>query len=154
MERYIEKFIRYLEIEKNYSKHTILNYRLDLLGFKGFLADLDLEKVDYLFLRKYLAQLKEKKLSNRSVNRHISSLRSFFRFLTREGLLKTNPIVLLSSPKQEKYLPLFLTEEEVSKLIEAALPKDERGLRDRAILETFYSTGIRISELAGLSIED
>ena len=154
MERYIEKFIRYLEIEKNYSKHTILNYRLDLLGFKGFLADLDLEKVDYLFLRKYLAQLKEKKLSNRSVNRHLSTLRSFFRFLNREGLLKTNPMVILSSPKQEKHLPLFLTEEEVSKLIEAALPKDERGLRDRAILETFYSTGIRISELAGLSIED
>ena len=154
MERYIEKFIRYLEIEKNYSKHTILNYRLDLLGFKGFLADLDLEKVDYLFLRKYLAQLKEKKLSNRSVNRHLSTLRSFFRFLNREGLLKTNPMVILSSPKQEKHLPLFLTEEEVSKLIEAALPKDERGLRDRAILETFYSTGIRISELAGLSTED
>ena len=154
MERYIDKFIRYLEIEKNYSKHTILNYRLDLLGFKGFLADLDLEKVDYLFLRKYLAQLKEKKLSNRSVNRHLSTLRSFFRFLNREGLLKTNPMVILSSPKQEKHLPLFLTEEEVSKLIEAALPKDERGLRDRAILETFYSTGIRISELAGLSIED
>ena len=63
-------------------------------------------------------------------------------------------MVILSSPKQEKHLPLFLTEEEVSKLIEAALPKDERGLRDRAILETFYSTGIRISELAGLSIED
>ena len=154
MERYIDKFIRYLEIEKNYSKHTILNYRLDLLGFKGFLADLDLDKVDYLFLRKYLAQLKEKKLSNRSVNRHLSTLRSFFRFLNREGLLKTNPMVILSSPKQEKHLPLFLTEEEVSKLIEAALPKDERGLRDRAILETFYSTGIRISELAGLSIED
>ena len=154
MERYIDKFIRYLEIEKNYSKHTILNYRLDLLGFKGFLADLDLEKVDYLFLRKYLAQLKEKKLSNRSVNRHLSTLRSFFRFLNREGLLKTNPMVILSSPKQEKHLPLFLTEEEVSKLIEAALPKDERGLRDRAILETFYSTGIIISELAGLSIED
>lgn len=154
MERYIDKFIRYLEIEKNYSQHTILNYKLDLVGFRGFLGDLELEKVDYLFLRKYLAQLKEKQLSNRSVNRHLSSLRSFFRFLTREGLLKTNPILSLSSPKQEKHLPLFLTEDEVSKLIEAALPKDEPGLRDRAILETFYSTGIRISELAGLSTQD
>jgi len=154
MERYIEKFIRYLEIEKNYSMHTILNYRLDLQGFNNFLGKTDLEKVDYLALRKYLATLKEKNLSNRTVNRHLSSLRSFFRFLTREGLVKTNPILVLSSPKQDKHLPLFLTEEEVAKLIDAVIPRDERGLRDRAILETFYSTGMRISELAGLTKDD
>jgi len=154
MERYIEKFMRYLEIEKNYSAHTILNYKLDLGDFRKFLGETGIEKVDYLTLRKYLAVLKEKNLTNRTVNRHLSSLRSFFKFLTREGLLKTNPILSLSSPKQEKHLPQFLTEDEVTKLIEAALPKDERGLRDRAILETFYSTGIRISELVGLNNED
>jgi len=154
MERYIEKFIRYLEIEKNYSKHTILNYKLDLEDFRKFLGETGIEKVDYLTLRKYLAVLKEKNLTNRTVNRHLSSLRSFFKFLTREGLLKTNPILSLSSPKQEKHLPQFLTEDEVTKLIEVVLPKDERGLRDRAILETFYSTGIRISELVGLSNQD
>jgi len=154
MERYIEKFIRYLDIEKNYSKHTILNYKLDLEDFRKFLGETGIEKVDYLTLRKYLAVLKEKGLTNRTVNRHLSSLRSFFKFLTREGLLKTNPILSLSSPKQEKHLPQFLTEDEVTKLIEVALPKDERGLRDRAILETFYSTGIRISELVGLSNQD
>ena len=154
MQRYIEKFIRYLDIEKNYSKHTILNYKLDLEGFSKFLGETEIEKVDYLVLRKYLAVLKEKNLTNRTVNRHLSSLRSFFKFLTREGLLKTNPILSLSSPKQEKHLPQFLTEDEVTKLIEVALPKDERGLRDRAILETFYSTGIRISELVGLSNQD
>ena len=154
MERYIEKFMRYLEIEKNYSKHTVANYRLDLEEFKQFLGDLSLEKIDYLVLRKYLAQLKEKNLQVRTVNRHLSTLRSFFKFLIREGYLKTNPITSLSSPKQEKHLPLFLTEGEVTKLITAVQPKDERGLRDRAVLETFYSTGIRVSELAGLNVQD
>lgn len=153
-ERYIAKFIRYLEIEKNYSAHTILNYRLDLEHFKAFLNEKPLEAVDYLLLRKYLAVLKEKNLSARSVGRRLSALRSFFKFLTREGYLKANPIASVSSPKQDKHLPLFLTEDEASKLIESALRKDEMGLRDRAILETFYSTGIRISELTGLNTDD
>jgi len=146
--------MRYLEIEKNYSVHTLLNYRLDLEGFSEFLGYSPIEGIDYLTLRKYLAALKEKNLAVRTVNRRLSSLRSFFKFLTREGYLKVNPIVILSSPKQEKHLPIFLTEEEVTRLIEAAASKDERGLRDRAILETFYSTGIRIAELTGLSAED
>jgi tyrosine recombinase XerC len=157
MEKYIEKFIRYLEIEKNYSRHTILNYKLDLEDFKKFLGEIALEKIDYLALRKYLAILKEKTLGARTVNRRLSALRSFFKFLTREGYLKTNPILILSSPKIEKHLPSFMTEEETAKLIESAFQKnekDEMGLRDRAILETFYSTGLRISELVGLSIDD
>jgi len=154
MERYIAKFMRYLEIEKDYSKHTILNYRLDLDDFRKFLGEAAIEKVDYLILRKYLAHLKEKKLGAKTMSRHLSTLRSFFKFLIREGFLKTNPILTVSSPKLEKHLPRFLTEEEVSRLIEASLPKDEQGLRDRAILETFYSCGIRISELVGLNIDD
>lgn len=157
IEKYIEKFIRYLEIEKNYSQHTILNYKLDLEDFSKFLAGLELEKVEYLLLRKYLAVLKEKNLGTRTIGRRLSALRSFFRFLTREGYLKANPILMLSSPKLEKHLPSFLTEEETSKLIESAFAKndkDEMGLRDRAILETFYSTGMRISEVVGLSMQD
>lgn len=157
MERYIEKFIRYLEIEKNYSPHTILNYRLDLEDFSLFIKDTALDSIDYLTLRKYLALLKQKNLSNRTINRRLSALRSFFKFLTREGYLKTNPILSVASPKQEKHLPLFLTEEEVVKLIDSVIPKDEAdkmALRDRAILETFYSTGMRISELVGTNIED
>ena len=153
-QRYIEKFIRYLEIEKNYSKHTLLNYRLDLEDLGRFLKDSKIEDVDYLTLRKYLVHLKERNLKQKTVSRKISCLRSFFRFLCREGYLKENPIVSLSSPKSEKYLPLFLTEDEITKLIEAPSTEDERGLRDRAILETFYSTGIRISELVGLNISD
>lgn len=154
MEKYIEKFIRYMEIEKNYSPHTVLNYKLDLKDFRSFYADGDIEKIDYLVLRKYLAGLKEKALSSRSVVRRLSALRSFFRFLTREGYLKNNPILVLSSPKLDKHLPQFLTEEEVLKLINSVSIKDSHdilGVRNRAILETFYSTGMRISEVAGLN---
>jgi tyrosine recombinase XerC len=157
MDKYIEKFMRYLEIEKNYSAHTLLNYKLDLEDFRKFCGEIEFEKIDYLFLRKYLAVLKEKSLGNRSVGRHLSTLRSFFRFLTRENYLKTNPILMLSSPKLEKHLPSFMTEEEVGKLIESAFAKDDkddRGFRDRAILETFYSSGLRISELVALDLSD
>ncbi len=154
MQRYIEKFIRYLEIEKNYSGHTILNYRLDLEDLGKFITDTPLENTDYLTLRKYLAVLKEKNLGTKTIARRLSALRSFFKFLTREGYLKNNPIVSLSSPKLEKHLPAFLTEEEVLRLIESSFSKNEMGLRDRSILETFYSTGIRISELVGLNLED
>lgn len=157
MQRHIEKFIRYLEIEKNYSGHTVLNYRLDLEDFRKFAADTGIEKVDYLLLRKYLAVLKEHSLSSRSIGRKISALRSFFKFLVREGLLKTNPILSLATPKQDKKLPSFLTEEEVARLIESVLPDDEgdeRALRDRAILEIFYSSGLRISEVVSLDQRD
>jgi tyrosine recombinase XerC len=154
MDRLIERFVRYLEIEKNYSGHTVLNYRLDLDDFLKFLGESPIESVDYLLLRKYLALLKEKKLGSRSMARHLSALRSFFKFLTREGFLKSNPILSVASPKLDKHLPQFLTEEEVFRLIDSSLPKDEMGLRDRAILETFYSTGMRISELVGLSEDD
>jgi tyrosine recombinase XerC len=154
MERYIDKFMRYMEIEKNYSRHTLLNYKIDLEGFRAFLGESGIENVDYLFLRKYLASLKEKNLGAKSMARHLSALRSFFKFLIREGYLKANPILSLASPKIEKHLPKFLTEEEVSNLIESSIPKGESGLRDRAILETFYSSGLRISELVGINLED
>lgn len=154
IDRYIEKFIRYLKIEKNYSPHTILNYQADLTDFRKFLAELPIEKVDYLVFRKYLALLKEKNLQARSISRHLSTLRSFFKFLTREGLMKTNPVLSISTPKSQRTLPTFLTEEEVRQLIESSLPKDEMCLRNRAILETFYSTGIRIQELRDLDIEN
>lgn len=156
MDRYIEKFVRYLEIEKNYSKYTILNYRLDLEGFQKFLGEKLLENTDYLMVRKYLALLKEKNFLPRTISRKLSTLRSFFRFLTREGFIKNNPILSISSPKQDKHLPSFLTEEDVMKLINAVIigkEKEELSLRDKAILETFYSTGMRVSELVGTNID-
>ncbi len=155
MDRFVEKFIRYLEIEKNYSKYTILNYKKDLDDFMAFLGQAPLESVDYLFIRKYLALLKEKQISSRSVGRYLSTLRTFFKFLAREGYLKANPLLGISSPKQDKHLPSFMTEEEVTKLIDAVIlkdAKDDKALRDKAILEMFYSTGMRISEVVGSNI--
>ncbi|MGD9014665.1 MAG: tyrosine recombinase XerC [Candidatus Omnitrophota bacterium] len=154
MQRYIEKFLRYLEIEKNYSQLTLLNYSGDLQDFSNFLQQVPLEKIDYLTLRRYLAQLKERKLRSRSIARKLSCLRSFFKFLCRDGYLKTNPALSLSTLRLDKHLPLFLTEEEVVKLLQTAGGNNERELRDQAILETFYSTGMRISELVGLNLDD
>lgn len=152
IERYIEKFMRYLEIEKNASTHTIVNYSIDLKSLKDFAGQTPIEKIDYVMLRRYLVVLKEKNLSKVSVARKIASIRSFFKFLCREGIIKTNPASSLSTPKRDKYLPKFLDEADVVKLIEAPEGEGEAALRDRAILETLYSTGIRVSELVGLNI--
>lgn len=154
MDRYIEKYIRYLEIERNASAHTIFNYRRDLEEFKKFIGEAEIENLDYLVIRKFLSALKERRLKNSSISRKLSCIRSFFKFLNREGLLKNDPSTAISSPKLERHLPIFLTEDEVTKLIESPDAKEVFGLRDRAILETFYSTGMRISELVGLNIEN
>jgi len=156
MQRYIDKYISYLEIEKNASPHTVLNYRIDLKELASFLEEkkTPLEKVNYLNLRQFLASLRTRHLKPRTISRKLSSIRSFFRFLCREGYLKTNPSALLSSPKLDKHLPNFLSEEEMSRLLEAPSSGDEFGLRDLAILEMLYSTGMRISELVGLQVKD
>jgi len=153
MNRYLDKFISYLEIEKNYSPHTILNYRIDLKEFLKFSKQMPIEKVDYHLLRKFLAQMRGKEYRSRTLARKLSSLRSFFRFLHREGFIENNPAVLLMSPKLEKTLPKFLSEPEMAQLIEAPSLKTSSGRRDRAILETLYSTGIRVSELVGLNVD-
>ncbi|MCQ9208508.1 MAG: tyrosine recombinase XerC, partial [Omnitrophica bacterium] len=153
MDRYIGKFLTYLEIERNVSGHTLLNYRIDLKQMRNFLPDKDVQRIDRLDIRKYLAHLKGKNLQKRSVARKLSTLRSFFKFLTRDGYVKSNPLAGISSPKLEKRLPMFLDVDKVAKLLETPDPKHFLGLRDRAILETLYSTGIRVSELAGLNID-
>ena len=154
MKQYLDKFLTYLEIEKNYSKHTIINYQLDLEFFFQFLQQTPIEKIDYLLLRRFLAHLRDKQHRPRTLARKLSSLRSFFKFLRREGLIKNNPAVLIMSPKLDKILPKFLTEGDMQKYIEAPNLEKQLGRRDRAILETLYSTGIRVSELVGLNIED
>lgn len=153
MNRYLDKFILYLEIEKNYSPHTILNYRIDLTEFLKFIKQIPIKKIDYHLLRKFLAQMRGKQYRPRTLARKLSSLRSFFRFLHRENFIEVNPAVLLMSPKLDKTLPKFLTESEITQLIEAPPLKTSSGRRDRAILETLYSTGIRVSELVGLNVD-
>lgn len=160
MDRYIERFINYLKVEKDASEHTIRAYLRDLLEFRDFLAkgrdgpgDL-LLKVDYLSLRRHLAALRERDISKVSIARKLSTLRSFFRFLCRDGYLKTNPISAVSNPKRDRKLPNFLSESDTFRLIEAPREDGIAGYRDRAILETLYSTGMRVSELVGLNLED
>jgi tyrosine recombinase XerC len=153
IDRYIDKFIRYLEIERNASKYTLINYKVDLKSLMEFLREEPIEKVDYVVLRRYLAHVKELNLSKVSIARKIASIRSFFKFLFREGIIKSNPTSSLSTPKRDKHLPKFLDEKEIVLLLESPGKDDEAGLRDGAILETLYSTGIRVSELVGLNVE-
>ncbi|MCK5305856.1 MAG: tyrosine recombinase XerC [Candidatus Omnitrophica bacterium] len=154
MRRFASKFINYLRIEKNASIHTLINYEVDLKEFFGFIGDIQIDKITHLKLRTWLAYLKKKEYAKSSVARKLATLRSFFRFCVREGYLETNPALSLSTPRQEKKLPLFLTIQEVVKLIESPPVNSETGLRDRAILETLYSTGIRVSELTSLNAEN
>lgn len=154
MQRYIDKFINYLKIEKGVSNHTIINYTIDLKMFSSFLGEAGVDSVDHLALRRFLAVLRSKNYSKRTVARKLASLRSFFRFLYREGHIKANPITAISSPKLDKKLPKFLDVGKVTKLILSPDVKTPSGLRDRAILETLYSCGIRVSELVGLNVDD
>lgn len=153
MNRYLEKFISYLDIEKNYSPHTSLNYRLDLEEFLQYIEQLPVEKIEYLHLRKFLAELRTKQHKPRTLARKLSSLRSFFKFLQREGFIKNNPAALLLTPKLDKPLPQFLSEKEATELMESPGIDKIPEKRDRAILETLYSTGIRVSELVSLNVE-
>jgi len=153
MHRYVDKFVRYLEIEKEASPHTITNYKIDLREFSDFLSSRQIETVDYLFIRQFLAHLRQKKLSGSSISRRLSCLRSFFKFLVREGLIKNNPLTGVSTPKKGRRLPVYMQEAEVLKLLSAP-GKDLTGIRDRAILEALYSTGIRVSELVNMNIDN
>lgn len=154
MQRYIDKFINYLKVEKNSSEHTILNYKIDLRLFAQFLGDKDISSVDHLALRRFLAEMRAKNFSKRTIARHLASLRTFFKFLFREGHIKTNPITAISTPKLDKKLPVVLDVEKVAKLVQSPLEDSPAGLRDRAILETLYSSGARVSELVGLDLDD
>ena len=165
MDRYIDKFITYLKVERDASEHTVINYSIDLRDFSGFLkpgpavesrdsGEFNISKIDHLLLRRYLAHIKGKGYSKRTVARKLASLRSFFKFLYKEGYLKSNPITSLSTPKLDKKLPVFLDEKEAAKLVEVPKGRDERSLRDRAVLETLYSAGLRVSELVGLNTDN
>ena len=151
LQRYIKKFINYLEIEKDYSPHTLLNYQIDLKELSEFNKDRPLDKITHLSLRTWLAYLKQKGYAKSTVARKLACLRSFFKFAIREGYLKSNPAISLATPKQDKKLPVFLTVAEVKKLLESPPSNTKKGLRDRAIMETLYSTGMRVGELVNIN---
>lgn len=151
LERYIQKFITYLKVEKNSSQHTLINYQIDLKEFNSSIKQKPLENITYVDVRLFLARMKERNFSKRSVARKMATLRSFFRFLCREDYIKTNPAAGLQTPKIERRLPIFLDIDQVVRLIESPDISDVYGSRDRTILETLYSSGIRVSELVGLN---
>ncbi|MCJ7790335.1 MAG: site-specific integrase, partial [Candidatus Atribacteria bacterium] len=153
MKKYIELYAFFLKNEKNYSNYTIVSYRNDLIQFFNYLKlyrilkDDKIEYVDRSVMRKYIVYLKKSDYSARSISRKISTVRSFFKFCLREGIIKVNPTINLITPKIDKKLPYFLYLQEVNKLIEAPLKNTIFGIRDRAILELLYGTGIRVGEL-------
>ncbi|MGZ3515136.1 MAG: tyrosine recombinase XerC [Thermodesulfobacteriota bacterium] len=165
---FIDQFIHYLSLEKNASPHTCRCYRRDLEGFEDFLKNsgmyvsstgkVEMEKVDRMAIRKYLSFLHRKNKKS-SIARKISTLRSFFKYMVREQVIPSNPAKGVSTPKVEKTLPSTLTVDEAFRLMESPTtisekPSEgskEKGLRDRAILELLYSSGLRVSELVGLN---
>jgi len=152
--RYIDKFLDYLEIERNYSAHTILNYKIDLNEFVAFIGEnKEVGTIQYLDFRKFLASLRHHNYRPRTLARKLSALRSFFKFLHKENLIQENPAVLLMTPKLDKTLPKFLSEKDMTTLLEFPLKNTDSDKRDRAILETLYSSGMRVSELVGLNVE-
>jgi integrase/recombinase XerC len=159
VKNYIDEFISYIEIERNYSQHTVGSYRADLLDFRKFLIRLNssqppIGEIDHLAIRSYLADLQERQLSRSTVLRKLSTLRSFFRYLSRRGYLDTDPTSALATPKVRRKLPEFLELSEVEALLSAPDTKTVVGLRDQAILELLYSTGMRVGELSALNLPD
>ncbi len=157
IETFAKEFMEKLKHEKGFSKHTLRAYHNDLAQFDSFLKDekcKNLKRINHLLLRKFLAILRSRNYSRTTIARKLASLRSFFKFLNQDGVLELNPFEILRTPKQEKKLPHFLSISDVDTLLKTPDESDIFGLRDRAILETLYSTGIRVSELVGLNEED
>lgn len=154
MNIYLKDFVESLKIEKNSAPLTLKSYEKDIRGFLDFLGNdiFALKMVSHLNMREYLALLKEQKYARSTIARKVSSIRSFLRFLKGQGFLENNTWELVSIPKKEKRLPKFLYADEALDLLEKPERYSYIGLRDKAILEVLYGTGIRVSELAGLDL--
>ena len=152
---YIEEFIKYIE-NKNYSSYTVRCYKRDLNEYFLFLKEnkKDILKVDYKFLRTYLALLYDKNYAKKTIARHISSLKSFYKFLFKNNIIDKNPMLLIKTPKLDKKLPKFLYYDDIDSLLNIPDTNTFLGLRDALILETLYSTGIRVSELVNIKLKD
>lgn len=153
----VDEFLTYLKVSNHYSKHTLESYGLDLRQFLQFLEEERVtgpEAVDHLLLRKYLAILKQTQLAKTSIARKMACLRSFFKFLCKQGYLQDNPAQEVASPRRGKRLPEFMYPDEVSALLTMPDQSEKLGIRDQAILEILYSSGLRLQEVVNLKIED
>lgn len=158
----IEKYLRYLQVERNASPHTITSYKNDLDAFLDFCSrqleidaeELDVNNINRLTIRLWLGELSDEGLAKSSISRKVAALRSFFKYSFKRGHIEKNPAHLLVVPKKEKTLPKTVTSADLERLLESVDITSPKGLQDRAILEVFYGTGIRVSELVGLNITD
>jgi integrase/recombinase XerC len=160
----IERFVDYMRNRRGYSVHTLRNYRTDLLNFLDFLsakrglkeeekALMEIGSIEPLLIREYMGGL-FRGYNRRTIARKMSALRSFFNFLDRSCFYKGNPVADISTPKQGKYIPSYLPIDEMFKLLEGPDKKTPLGMRDLAIIEVLYSSGIRVAELSGLNMTD
>lgn len=168
MTNQIDSFLEYLAVQKNYSENTNRAYQQDLYDFLYYFAEtksVNIENrremesllpsyVDALAIRGYLSRLYKRKNKKSSVARKLSALRSFFKYLLKHDAVKNNPADLILTPKQDKPIPAYLTVDDIFRLLDSIKIKSLLGLRNKAMFELLYSTGIRVSELAGLDIGD
>jgi integrase/recombinase XerD len=157
MDRLIERFIHYLAVERGLANNTLDSYRRDLTNFSNFLKKTnttDLNQLHRATIIAFLADLQRKGKANSTISRNLASIRAFFSFLLRDGFIDGDPTVNLESPKIEKRLPKVLTVEQVEALLLSPDVSTACGLRDKAMLELLYATGIRVSELVSLNVPD
>lgn len=155
MEQVLNQFLNYLIVEKGLSKNTLSAYSHDLSRFLDHLRQKgiqDILKVGKFDVRAFLLALKRQRFSSKTIVRYLVAIRTFFRFMTQEGILEVNPVEELESPKMDKTLPQILTFKEVDQLLEQPDLQTSLGVRDRAMLEMLYATGVRVSELVQLRI--
>ena len=152
--QYLKDFLLYLDIERNFSSHTVLAYDGDITSFLIWLNDFELEKVTYSKIREYILFIQKFNYTRTTLARKISAIRSFYKYLYRERLVEINPASSLKTPKRSRSLPKFLTELEIEKILNAIDISTPAGFRNKAILELLYATGMRISELANLNFEN
>jgi integrase/recombinase XerC len=158
-ETYISKFLDYIKLEKRYSSHTIISYDNDLGKFADYLQDLyegiSFKKVESIHIRSYMVFLIESGLAKTTIARNISSIKSFYKFLLKQSLVKSSPVNVIETPKLDRRLPSFLKEDEMTKLLNDVEFEDSFcGLRDKLILVVFYQTGMRLSEIIHLENGD
>ena len=153
----IKDFIKYLSYEKRYSEHTIKSYKTDIEQFCQFIVSHTDKKYteDHKIIRLWIIKLDENGNSSRTINRKISSLKTYYKYLIKENIIKLNPLEKVNSPKVNKNLPQFVSEDDIKLLFtKITYPDDFKGIRDQLILELLYFTGIRLSELQNLQTKD
>jgi integrase/recombinase XerC len=155
---FIEQFIRYLQFEKRFSPNTVTAYKKDLDQFYTYIISIESELLDltHQHIRSWIVELMDQGIESRTINRKISSLRSFYKFLQREDLIKNSPMIHVRAPKIPKRLPVVITEQKMDSLLDAkdVFSNDFHGIRDRLVVELLYGTGMRLSELVNLSDND